>query len=44
MTTPNFGTGEIGTLRRVPERHRLDFLSSLDGKIIHEKSVQIRDG
>ena len=44
MTTPNVGTGDIGTLRHGPEQHRLDFLSLLDGKIIREKSVQIRDG
>ena len=44
MTTPNVGTGDIGTLRHAPEQHRLDFLSLLDGKIIREKSVQIRDG
>ncbi len=44
MTTPNVGTADIGSLRQAPEQHRLDPLTLLDGKIIHEKSVQTRDG
>ena len=44
MTTPNFGTADIWTLRHAPEQHRLDSVSLVDGKIILEKSVQTRDG